>query len=322
LSLQRKAHIASVIISVLFLAVIISRVDLAKLAGAFGDIDWAWVVGVFILNLVNTGIEAYRWRLIVSSVKKEVRTRNTFAAMLAGVVGNTVLPLKLGDGARAYFLAKREEISMTSSLAMVMLDRIMDITLFLVLVVLVSLVFNFPRFIERASVTAGVAVAVAIVVSLLLMAFKRRMELRLTGRIGMRVMGYIHRFTIGLVSLRQAGILMPTALLSVLSWGMRILMIDFMFRAFGFELPGFASSVVLIFTNLGIAAVGTPANLGGFELAALAALKLFGIETERALSCAMVFHAVEVVPMVLLGLVVISLSGISSREVLESSPPP
>lgn len=89
------------------------------------------------------------------------------------------------------------------------------------------------------------------------------------------------------------------------------------FRAFRFDLPFIAAPVVLIFSNLGIAAVSTPANLGGFELSTLAALKLFGVETELALGCALVFHLVEVLPMVLLGLAIMLSSGIKPSELIK-----
>ena len=63
--------------------------------------------------------------------------------------------------------------------------------------------------------------------------------------------------------------------------------------------------------------MSTPANLGGFELSTLAAFKLFGADAERALSCAIVFHAVEVAPMVLFGLLALWISGLGSREILK-----
>jgi uncharacterized protein (TIRG00374 family) len=317
MSWQKKAHIGAVVITVALLAVIFWHVDFAKLARSFAGVTYGWVAGVFLLNVLNTWVEAVRWRLILSSVKRETRTLNTFAAMLVGVVGNTVLPLRLGDGARAYFLARREHVSTASSFGTVMLDRIMDVTFFLIMVVLTGLVFDFPRLVDRAGVLAAIGVGAAMMVFIALLVFKRHIELRFRGTIAERIAGNIHRFAVGLSSMKRAGILLPAGALSMFSWGIRILMIVFMFEAFHFDLPLIAAVVVLIFTNLGIAAVSTPANLGGFELSMLAAFKLFGADIERALSCAIVFHAVEVIPMVLLGLGTLSLSGIKSREVLE-----
>jgi uncharacterized protein (TIRG00374 family) len=317
MSWQRKTHIAAVVVTLLLLALILWQVNLPKLLHSFKGIVWEWVIGVLLLNVANTWLEAFRWRLILSSVKKETHTLNTFAAMLVGVVGNTVLPLRLGDGARAFYLARRERIAVASSLGTVMLDRILDVTFFLIMGVLTGLFYHFPRLVERAGFVAGIAVAVALIVCIALVIFRLHLKFNLKGRLGSKLAGQIRRFTVGLSSLRKAGVLLPAGVLSALSWGLRAAMIACMFKAFSFELPHVAAFVVLIFTNLGIAAVSTPANLGGFELSTLAAFKLFGADTERALSCAIVFHAVEVVPMVLLGLLALSMSGLSSREILE-----
>lgn len=321
MSWQKRAHYAAIAVTVLLLAVILVRVDLAKLAHSFHGIIGSWVAGVFFLNVLNTWVEAFRWRLILSSVKRDTHTLNAFGAMLVGVVGNTILPLRLGEGARAYFLARRERISVASSLGTVMLDRIMDVTVFLIMVVLTGFFFKFSALIRRTEIVAAAAVGAAIVILAILVRFGPQLRLRFVGKAGERLFERIHRFTLGLASLKKAGVLVPASILSAFSWGLRLLMIAAMFRAFRFDLPSIAAAVVLIFVNLGIAAVSTPANLGGFELSILAALSLFGADTERALSCAIVFHAVEVVPMVLMGLAALSLSGMRSKEILDSKRP-
>ena len=321
MSWRRSAHYASVAVTVLLLAVILARVGPVKLARSFHGIIGSWVVGVFFLNVLNTWVEAFRWRLILSSVKSETRTLNTFGAMLVGVVGNTILPLRLGDGARAYFLARRERISTISSLGTVTLDRMMDVTFFLIMVALTGFFFKFSALVRRTEILAAAAVVVATAILAVLVKFGPRFRIRFPGRTAGRIFEWIHRFALGLGSLKKTGVLVPVSVLSAFSWGLRSLMIAAMFRAFRFDLPYVAAVVVLIFVNLGIAAVSTPANLGGFELSMLAAFSLFGADTERALSCAIVFHAVEVVPMVLMALGALSLSGITSQEILSRKAP-
>jgi uncharacterized protein (TIRG00374 family) len=318
---QKKAHYAVIGVTVLLLAVIVVRVNPYKLVQSFAGVAWRWVACVFALNLLHTWVEAFRWRLILSSVKRETRTLNTFGAMLVGVVGNTILPLRLGDGARAYFLARREHISFTSTLGTVMLDRLIEVSSFVILVILTGFFYNFSVAIKRAEFAAVAAVGGAIIILLLLVRFGPHLQLRFTGRTGGRFFGWIHRFALGLASLKKAGVLVPAGILAAVSWGIGILMIVAIVKAFHFDLPYTAPVVVLIFENLGIAAVSTPANIGGFELSIIAAFSLFGVDTASALSCAIVFHAVEVIPMVLLGLGALSLSGITSQEVLSRKVP-
>jgi uncharacterized protein (TIRG00374 family) len=262
MSWQKKAHFAAVVVTAILCAAILWRVNLVKVAQSFAGVTWGWVAGVFALNLLNTWVEAFRWRLILSSVKRGAHTFNAFGAMLVGVVGNTILPLRLGDGARAYFLARRERISVASSLGTVMLDRIMDVTVFLIMVVLTGFFFKFSALMRRTEIIAAAAVGAAIVILAILVKFGPHLRLRFAGKASGRIFEPMHRFTLGLASLKSAGVLVPASFLSAFSWGLRLLMIAAMFRAFRFDLPSIASAVVLIFVNLGIAAVSTPANLG------------------------------------------------------------
>jgi uncharacterized membrane protein YbhN (UPF0104 family) len=310
MSWQKKAHLAAVLLIVLLFVLILRSVNLITLLHSFAGVVWFWAVSVFLLNVLNTWVEAVRWRQIVRAVKTDARVSNTFAAMLVGVLGNSILPLRLGDGARAYFFARRERLAVASSLATVMLDRIVDVTFFLVMVVITGFYFHFPLTILRGGLLGGVALAGALITPLVLMRFGPSLHVRFNGKLGQKFMEQIHRFTMGLSCLRSAGVLLPVSALSTLSWGLRLVMVLSIFKAFHFDLPFVAAAVVLIFSNLGIAAVSTPANLGGFELATLAALKLFGVKTELALSCALVLHMVEVIPTVILGLVVLWSSGV------------
>ena len=93
-------------------------------------------------------------------------------------------------------------------------------------------------------------------------------------------------------------------------------MVWVMFEAYHLSLPFVAAPVVLILTNLGIAVVNTPANLGSFEVCTVAALKLFSVDAELALSYGIALHLVEVIPMMLLGLFVLWFSDFKSKEAL------
>jgi hypothetical protein len=96
------------------------------------------------------------------------------------------------------------------------------------------------------------------------------------------------------------------------------MIIYLMFNALHFTLPLIAAAVTLILVNLGTTAAGIPANLGGFEFSILAALKIFSVNTEPAISFAITLHLIEVVPIVLLGTAAIWINGFSFRLFQES----
>jgi glycosyltransferase 2 family protein len=316
---KKPVNRIAVVITVLLLALTLYRADLRKIGSAIAAVSWAWLAVILLLNVLNTWVEALRWRFILTSVKKEVRVAHAFAAILVGVIGNTFLPFKLGDGARAYDLAKRESLKVASVLATLTLDRGLDVTFFLALVFLTGLVLRLPPIVTRAGLAAGGALVASLIIILTLIRFRRSLERQTGNLLGGRGADNVRRFVTGLSALKASGILLPTCLLSALSWGIRWLMVLAMFSASHLDLPISAGAVVLIFSNLGIAAVGTPANLGTFEVSTLAAFRLYGVEAELALSCALVFHMVEVIPMVLLGQLFLWRSGMRWSEPLALS---
>lgn len=313
---RRRGHITALVVFTFLLALILSRMNLARIRHAFSNVSWVWIIGALLLNAVSTYVDAIRWKWILSSVKKDVRVRKAFAAILVGVVGNTVLPFKLGDGTRAYFIAREEGISLASSFSTVMLDRIVEITSFLLLVVLTASFFPFPSSVKRTGLLTGIALGGGWMILIAFMRLSPRLRTKFRGKVGRMISQQISRFTMGLSALRNTGLLLSTTLCSALSWGMRLAVIWATFRAFHLTLPVIAAAVVLVFVNLGIAIANTPANIGGFELSAVAAFKLLSLNAELGISYAIVLHLTEVVPMLLIGLVVLWLSGLESSKLL------
>lgn len=75
-------------------------------------------------------------------------------------------------------------------------------------------------------------------------------------------------------------------------------------QSFRLMLPAAAAAGVLIAVNLGIAAVAVPGNIGVFEVSAVAALALWGVPGDTAISFAIALHALEIVPTTIAGLMV------------------
>jgi uncharacterized protein (TIRG00374 family) len=317
--MARLKNTRIVIMAVLVVALVlfIPRMDPRKIGNAFMEADWRWATWVVLLNLVNTYLEAVRLALTLSPFKEGTRIRKAFDSILVGVLWNTVLPFRIGDGVRIYFLAKAEKVSLTSSISAVMVDRVADLILFFVMMVSTALVFPFPSSVNRMGLLPLSLLCLGMAALFGLMKFNRRLGDKFCKTWGARsIRAAMNHLTMALSVLRKTGLLVPIGFLSALSWMTRVLMVWVMFEAFHLSLPFIAAPVVLILTNLGIAAVNTPANLGSFEVCTVAALKLFSIDAELALSYGIALHLVEVIPMMLPGLLVLWFSDFKSKEAL------
>ena len=271
----KARHIATLAISAAVIAAILWRVDPRRVIRNFEGVRWGWVVATALLNIVTTWLEAERWRLLAKPVAPAARTRSTFYGLLAGTVGNVLLPFKLGDGARAYVFAEDEGIPFGAAVSTVVLDRMLDIVSFVLLAALTVPFAPLPAGVTKVITALGIISAAVFA----LVAWGRRRAV-LTGRL-----------------------LVPAFAISVLSWIVRFAFVWTMFQAFNLSLPLAASAVLQVVINVGIAVVGTPGNIGSFELACMGGLALFGVRGDVAFSFGAALHVTEVVPIVALGLV-------------------
>jgi glycosyltransferase 2 family protein len=313
----KAARIGSLFLIVALFAIILSFADLDKVRKAFFGIKWFWAFWVPVLNVANTFVEALRLSVILFPIKKRFSVRNSFNSTLVGIIGNVTLPLRFGDGARAYYVAKTEKINLSSSLSALMLDRIADFLIFFSMMTLTAILHPFPPSVTKLGLTAGGFFALAVFAVFALAGIGHHVG-RKAGTIRRRIAQEVNHFMTGLSVMRNAGLLFPILVCSVVSWLLRTAMIWFMFEAFDLNLPLMATPITLILLNFGIAVVSTPANLGGFELAVVGALKLFSVETEIAFSYAVALHVIEVAPMVAFGMLFLWFEGFKTRDVLDS----
>ncbi len=318
--LLKAARVGSFILVLAKFAAFLAYADIKKMANAFIGIKWRWAIWVPLLNLANTFVEGLRLAIILLPVSARFELRNSFTSVLVGIMGNIMLPLRFGDGAKAYYIAKTEKISLASSFSVLMLDRIADFVLFFVLVAITAVLYPFPPSVTRTGLTACFIFAVTIAAIFALTGIGSRLGRNSSGKIRRRIAEEVSKFTNGLSVVRNAGLIFPIILTSALSWLLRALMLWCIFEAFSLDLPFMATPVVLILLNFGIALVSTPANLGGFEIVIAGTLnQLFSVEMEVALSCAVALHAIEVAPTVAFGTIYLWLEGFKTAEVLETA---
>jgi uncharacterized protein (TIRG00374 family) len=305
MSWRRSAHLASVAASILILVVLVRGLDPGLVLHVLARAKWGWLAAAAIINLLNTAVEAARWSVLASSVKPGIRIGAAFRALIAGALGNLAMPMKLGEGVRAFVFGKSEGLPFASAVSTVVLDRVVDLSAFVAVVALTALAHPLPQAVLRITRYAFIGLGVGLVVFLVMLRVERRRSGKGLSAAGSRVATEFGRFVSGLSALRRGGLLVPACALALSSWATRLVVIWAAFRAFHLALPLADAAAVLIIINVGITVVATPGNVGPFEVAAVGALKLLSVPEEVALSCAVALHAAEVVPTALLGLALI-----------------
>jgi uncharacterized membrane protein YbhN (UPF0104 family) len=96
---------------------------------------------------------------------------------------------------------------------------------------------------------------------------------------------------------RLAGVLA----LTVVVWAMGVLAIWVLFPAFDLDVGGSAPWLILVANAFAITLPAGPAGIGVFEASIQAALIAYGVSASTALSYAVVLHAINFLPLILIG---------------------
>jgi uncharacterized membrane protein YbhN (UPF0104 family) len=284
------------------------RLDYGRILAAFAGVDWRWVAAAAIINVANTFVEAWRWKQIASPLRRAVRTRSAFLAILSGIASGLVLPFKLGEGVKAYVFAKAERLGVGQAAGTVVADRLADLAAFAVIALGVWSAVSLPGRVGTAVhwVSGGLAAGLALTVGLAA-ARPLRAWLQAAGR--PRLASSAGR---ALDALARFGAGMPVARVGAAafaSWMIRCAVVWAMMQAFHLSLPASGALVTLIIINVGITVTGVPGNVGSFELATVGALQLYSVPVETSVSYALALHAAELVPLLAVG-AILALTGV------------
>lgn len=297
---------AGIVVLLLLLAgarAALSHFDPLALRAAFAQASWTWAAAGAVVNLLSIVADAARWRAILAGVRR-VSMLAALEALLLGWLSNLVLPLKLGEGAKAWVMARRHALPLATVMSTVLLDRAVDVVSLVLFIALTSTLAPLP---ERASQMRALGLAAVGGLGLGLVLARRSARRRAwTGAGGD---GIVARVMAGLAVLGHQHRLNRILGIALVSWFLRMGVVWCALQAFTLRLPMAAAASVLVAINLGIAAVSVPANIGVFELSAVAGLALWNVPSETALGVGILVHAVELVPTVALALIASAVTG-------------
>ncbi len=114
------------IIMVLFLYFAFNNVDLAASVTLISEASLSWILIFILFFLLSHFLRAYRWQVIIHSVKSSTSITNMFGAVMVGYGVNCVIP-RLGELYRALYLGRWENLSRSSMLGTIIVERVIDL---------------------------------------------------------------------------------------------------------------------------------------------------------------------------------------------------
>ncbi len=313
-SKQRWQLWIGLIISAVALVLALRGINLPQVVETLAQAEYVYFIPAAIGMLAYLFARAVRWQLLLTP---KVSVSRCFWVTNIGYLVSNVLPLRLGDPARAVVIGRDERISTTAALSTVVVERVLDM---LMVVALLAGVTPFiggvgntveDRLLRTTGQIAGGAALVVMAVMIFL-AFRPDW-----GRLVMRrVLGLIPRVDSerlaqsfdglfdGLAPLRSGRRGVALLAWTVVTWACVLAFYWALIRAFLPQPPLLASPFIVCVVGLGMAIPASPGAVGVFHAVARYGLNgPFGVPVDQAITIAFAMHTFQYVLGCLMGLI-------------------
>ena len=336
-------------LSLALLVLFVLTIDVGRMGRALADANYVYLIPGIALYLCSVLFRTLRWQMLLRHMG-EVPVRRLYPVVVVGYMANNLLPMRMGELVRSYYLGRREGISKTSALATIFVERVLDAIILLFFIAVAGLFFPLASLASALGERTGVpwpllvlpftvpfigALAVLIVLArfpdwsdrasaVLVKPLPR--SLRSPAR------NLVRMCLQGIAPLRDPRTLAALLLISVPVWLFETGLFFLVSLSFGLE-DSFASFwdmaaanvLVTAIANIGSSIPAAPGGVGLFEIVARETLVLLpnsSIDRAVAAAFATVVHAALLIPMIVLGQLFLWVGHVSLKRLSQPSPEP
>ena len=321
-----------VLISLVFIWLALRGLALNQFWSAVQSANYLWLLPGIAVYFVAVWARAWRWHYLLRPIK-DVPTRTVFPITAIGYMGNNIYPARAGEVLRAVVLKRKEGVSVSASLATIVVERIFDG------VVMLGFVFvNLPElaklttnsgFVGNIQQVAVIGTAVflgALAVFLLAAMFPAVtvkaggwfIERLLPERLRARATALMHRFLDGLASLRSPLNILMVFVTSIIIWLLETGKYWFVMHAFPFTVNFFVLMLMNGIVNLATTIPSAPGYIGTFDAPGIAVLTAYNVDQATAAGYTLVLHVALWLPITLLGAFYMAREGIKWSDSLRA----
>ena len=283
------------------LAGLLWRVDLAAVRDELRGATLWWLPLAFAANLASDWFRAIRWQQFFAPMKR-LTVRFLFAVAVLGVATNLVLPLRAGEIVRVQVLRRRTGLKVSSIVATLLSEKLMDIVAFSSFIILGIILYEDARFLWPLALAYGCLLMAGIAGARWLAARSQREPApepaTLPGMSGARqwLRHETHWLGVGLAAFHRPRAVIYVLAASLAAWLCEALMYYACGRALGLDLPPVVYLLVVVAATIAVSVPVTQAGLGVFELAIAGLLVAFGVDEAQAAAFAIFSHVMLALP--------------------------
>lgn len=300
--MRRFASIAAVIVVAVGVSWYAFRhTSFSETLAALRAADPLWLIPAAALYGAHIGLRSIRWGATFTPATRPP-LRALTRALVLGCFFNSLLPFRAGEAARVVDLHRSAATSRGEAAATIVAERVHDVAS---LLLLFAVLLPWLPQVDWLTSAAWIGIALLLALCLIVLATSGPGRASLAGvplgRHSDRLRAVAGNLVRGLESLRRPAPALTVLVLTILSWLPLAGAAWAIAAGLDIDVGLSAALLVVIATGLAMIVPAPPANLGVFEAACVVALDAYGVQPAKALSFALAFHALNVVPFLLAG---------------------
>lgn len=281
--------------------------------------DYSWAIYSIPITLLSHLVRAYRWKVILTPIKKVKSVLNLFSAVMVGYFVNTFLP-RGGEIVRPIVYARREKISLSTVFATIIFERVLDL-IFLVALFWLAFVFFSDKIVHSIDgLSTGnifwfMSIIFIVFLFMLISVYTNlaskilKIFLKpISNTIYEKAQSLLDKFLAGLGILKSPNLYVKTILQSLLIWLLYMLPLYLMFNSFDFIKPlnlGIGDAfILLIVAGIGVTIAPSPGGIGVYHWIVQQFFVVFyGLTDEQGLAFATLANAQNLFTQILFGII-------------------
>jgi len=308
-----------ILVSIGCFAYIFTKVSPLEIWDGLKNTNPILVVICLSIQVLYLTFRAIRWRALLND---DIPLKTVFHAQHIGFMLTQLLPLRLGDPARALIVGSQKPVTISRGLSTLIVERLLDLLMVLILLPIALLqLSSMPDELKPVVALFSVATFVGLVGLIAMANFKQKVLTILENKLSPSIIIKVDEVLTGFSIFTTVRSTIKILILSALPWLTYAVAFWIMLTAVGIETNYLIAVFILCCTSLGVALPSAPAGVGLFHGIAISMLTFAlgnSIEAE-ATTFAFLFHALNMLLLILMGVIGLFFTEFKLSEIIDTT---
>ncbi len=326
---KTAGYLFTVILTFVFLYIALKNVDLKKSINIISHSSIPAIVLYIFIFFAAHFVRAIRWKFMIDSIKKDVSIIHLFGSVMIGYGVSCIIP-RLGELYRGLFLGRWENISRTTVIGTIVIERIIDVAAF-AFAALISVyiysgnLYDKVSWLKASLITGFVLIFIMIFFLIFIVRYKGKFNetiIRMVGKISPnlanKLKNIFETLITGLSSITGLRNIISISFFTILMLGLYAANAFVGFYVLGMEkictITYGISWVVMTISAFGVM-IPTPGGTGSYHLITIFALtQLFAFDYETSAAYAIFTHLISYILCILSSVFLIYLINLKRKR--------